>query len=170
MSRSLLFAYVTGAGNPADWNGLKPFIDGVNDIDVLWGQWDNPDSLRAIASAIGQHEKAFLAGHSHGAWRAIEIADGKYGAVGKVDSLLVLDPIPPMGEGWELAGDPYVPVSVIDAQCFYGEFDPLFGKPFLIAEGDNRPIRNELVRIDHEMFPEYSRNYVGLKIQELYAA
>lgn len=163
---NLLFAYVTGLGNPSDWNGLLPFIQGINDIDVLGGHWDNPESLREIADAMPLHQLVFLAGHSHGGWRAIEIASGKYGPVAKIDVLLTLDPVPPMDEGWEAAANPVVPACVGEARCYYGSFDPLFGKPFQ----DDPRASNIKLNLGHASFPGALevRDYIGLKIQELY--
>lgn len=125
-------------------------------VTLMEAVYGDISSLKDIVDAIPGFDIIVIEGHSHGAFIAIRLANGDFGAVGKIDLLVSLDCIPTIDKGWELGADPTLPPNVDDAVEYYGVLDPLFGKPF---KTDSRVSVSELRSLPHDQFTgDYSIN------------
>lgn len=160
---SLLVAYITGLADDKDGPllGMRDYFTSIG-VTPLTGAWNDLQSLAKIVEEMSNHGHVLLMGHSHGGDRAIEIADGHFGAVPPIDWLIALDPKPRLfGEVTEWIDSNYdYPIPRYAAYCtsFYGGF----GRPFATI-----PITENVKESDPLVIPE-GKSVLNVEMPERY--
>ncbi len=150
-------------------SSFQPLIDFVKriapDSPLMVGVWDNGSFLDSVVQDMRRNDnfKFMLIGHSFGGWRAIELADGHFGDVPKIDRLVALDPKPHDFWKW-IQMDLYkfpVPSHIGKATSIHGGF----GCGFELAE-DAVSVHLD---IPHPSFPGNAdcQELIGVQIAEL---